>query len=172
LQQIASDTGIAVVIVHHLRKSGSDGDPVEKVSGTLGLSGAADTFLILDRDSNGATLYGRGRDIEEVDAAVEFDRESCRWRMLGAAGEIRRTDERGSILAALKEAGVPMAPTEIAAATGMPGGNVRQLLFKMVKAGEVLKTARGRYLHPDNNRPPVNNDNKITSEEDEGSEDP
>jgi hypothetical protein len=24
--------------------------PVEKVSGTLGLSGAADTFLILDRD--------------------------------------------------------------------------------------------------------------------------
>jgi hypothetical protein len=172
LQQIASDTGIAVVIVHHLRKSGSDGDPVEKVSGTLGLSGAADTFLILDRDSNGATLYGRGRDIEEVDAAVEFDRESCRWRVLGAAGEIRRTDERGSILAALKEAGVPMAPTEIAAATGMPGGNVRQLLFKMVKAGEVLKTARGRYLHPDNNRPPVNNDNKITSEEDEGSEDP
>jgi hypothetical protein len=85
LQQIASDTSIAVTIVHHLRKSGSDHDPVEKVSGTLGLSGAADTFLILDRDSNGATLYGRGRDIEEIDAAVEFDRGSCRWRVLGAA---------------------------------------------------------------------------------------
>jgi hypothetical protein len=172
LQQIASDTGIAVTIVHHLRKSGSDGDPVEKVSGTLGLSGAADTFLILDRDSNGATLYGRGHDIQEIDAAVEFDRGSCRWRVLGAAGEVRRTDERGSILAALKESGEPMAPNEIAAATGMPSGNVRQLLFKMVKAGEVIKTARGRYLHPDNNPPPDNNDNKITSEDEGRPEDP
>jgi hypothetical protein len=155
LQQIASDTGIAVTIVHHLRKSGSDGDPVEKVSGTLGLSGAADTFLILYRDSNGATLYGRGRDIEEIDAAVEFDRGSCRWRILGAAGEVRRTDERGSILAALKGLSEPMTPNEIAVAIGMPSGNVRQLLFKMVKAGEVSKTSRGRYLHPDNNPPPI-----------------
>jgi hypothetical protein len=50
-------------------------------------------------------------------------------------------------------------------AIGMPSGNVRQLLFKMVKAGEVSKTSRG---HPDNNPPtPDNNANKITSE-DEG----
>jgi hypothetical protein len=61
----------------------------------------------------------------------------------------RRTDERGSILAALKESGEPMAPNEIAAATGMPSGKVRQLLFKM-----------------------VNNDNKITSEDEGGPEDP
>ncbi len=65
-----------------------------------------------------------------------------------------------------------MAPNEIAAATGMPSGNVRQLLFKMVKAGEVIKTARGRYLHPDNNPPHDNNDNKITSEDDGRPEDP
>jgi hypothetical protein len=155
LQQIASDTGIAVTIVHHLRKSGSDADPVEKVSGTLGLSGAADTFLILDRDSNGTTLYGRGRDIEEIDAAVEFDRGNCRWRVVGPAGEVRRTDERGSILAALKGLSEPMTPNEIAVAIGMPSGNVRQLLFKMVKAGEVSKTSRGCYLHPDNNPPPI-----------------
>ena len=32
----------------------------EKVSGTLGLTGAADTTIVLDRDSNGATIYGRG----------------------------------------------------------------------------------------------------------------
>ena len=87
-------------------------------------------------------------------------------------GGVRRTDERGLILAALKESGEPMAPNEIAAATGMPSGNVRQLLFKMVKAGEVIKTARGRYLHPDNNPPPDNNDNKITSEDEGRPEDP
>jgi hypothetical protein len=52
---------VAIVVVHHTRKGGSEGDPFEKVSGTLGLTGAADTTIVLDRDGNGATLYGRGR---------------------------------------------------------------------------------------------------------------
>ena len=30
----------------------------------------------------------------------------------------------------------------------MRPGNVRRLLFAMVKAGEVLKPRRGNYLHP------------------------
>jgi AAA domain len=146
LQQIASETGIAIVIVHHTRKSGSDTDAVDKISGTLALSGAADTFLVLDRDSSGATLYGRGRDIEEVDTAVEFDRTACRWRVLGATGEVRRTSERSAILAVLRDVGEPMTPGEIAAAVGMRGDNVRQLLVKMVTVGEIIKAGRGRYV--------------------------
>ena len=43
LQEIACDFGIGNVDVHQSRKSCSDsGDPVEKFSGTLGLSGAAE----------------------------------------------------------------------------------------------------------------------------------
>ena len=30
----------------------------------------------------------------------------------------------------------------------MPGNNVKQLLSKMAKAGEVAKTKRGLYVHP------------------------
>ena len=74
LQLIASEFNIAIVVVHHVRKSGSDVDPFEKVSATLGLSGGADTTMILDRDGAGTTLYGRGRDIEEVDVAVSLIR--------------------------------------------------------------------------------------------------
>jgi hypothetical protein len=165
LQQIASEMGIAIVVVHHLRKSVAETDPFEKVSGTLGLSGAADTVLILDRDGNGATLYGRGRDIEEIETAVEFDRAACRWRVLGEAVEVRRTDERSSILAALKDAGSPMSPADLSAATGMASLNVRQLLLKMVKAGEVTKAAYGRYLHPD--LTPLNTDNTDNTQGDE-----
>jgi RecA-family ATPase len=77
LQAIASQTGVAIVVVHHLRKSAGELDPLEKVSGTLGLSGAADTVLILDRDAQGMTLYGRGRDIEEIETAVQFSRETA-----------------------------------------------------------------------------------------------
>ena len=39
--------------------------------------------MVPDRDGNGATLYGRGRDIEEIESAVEFNKETCRWHVLG-----------------------------------------------------------------------------------------
>ena len=149
LQAIASETGVAIVIVHHLRKSAAEVDPFEKVSGTLGLSGAADTVLILDRDGQGTTLYGRGRDIEEIETAVQFNKEACRWTVLGEAVEVRRTDERGAILAVLEEADEPLTPGAIAIGTGMSRNNVDQLLFKMAKAGDVLKAKRGCYVHPD-----------------------
>jgi hypothetical protein len=143
LQRIASDTGVAIVIVHHLRKSVGEVDPFEKVSGTLGLSGAADTVLVLDRDASGATLYGRGRDIDEIETAVEFNKETNTWRVLGEAAEVRRTNERAKILSVLIDVDEPISPRDIAAETGMPRNNVDQLLFKMAKAGEVLKSGRG-----------------------------
>jgi hypothetical protein len=149
LQKIASEAGVAIVIVHHLRKTGTESDPFEKVSGTLGLSGAADSVLILDRDASGTTLYGRGRDIEEIERAVQFVRETCRWRVLGEASEIRRTDERVEILSLLIDADEPLNPRDIAIGASMPRNNVDQLLFKMAKAGEVLKAGRGRYVHPE-----------------------
>jgi hypothetical protein len=149
LQAIASQTGVAIVIVHHLRKSAGEVDPFEKVSGTLGLSGAADTVLILDRDGQGTTLYGRGRDIEEIETAVQFSKKTCRWQVMGEATEVRRTDERTAIIDALKEAGEPMSAVEISDAIGVARNNVKQLLFKMAKAGEVTKVKRGRYHHPE-----------------------
>jgi hypothetical protein len=171
LQSLAMETGVAIVIVHHTRKSGGEADPFEKVSGTLGLSGAADTTIILDRDGNGATLYGRGRDIEEVETAVEFDRMSCRWRALGDAVEVRRTDERGVILRTLLDNTEPMSPAEIADAIGQPRNNTRQLIFKMMKAGEVVRVGgKSLYTHPDLARyqgdiqTPVNPDNGYTGD--------
>ena len=141
---------VLVLAIHLIPLSHSPGPALfEKVSGTLGLSGAADTVLILDRDSSGTTLYGRGRDIEEIETAVQFDKLLCRWRVLGEAEEVRKTDERSVILALLKDADEPMSPAEVADATGMARNNVKQLLFKMAKAGEVVKVkGRGRYIHP------------------------
>jgi hypothetical protein len=149
LQALASERSVAIVVVHHTRKSAAEVDPFEKVSGTLGLSGAADTVLILDKDQNGATLYGRGRDIEEIETAVQFDRNSCRWIALGQADEVRRTDERKEILSLLLTADEPLSPAEITRATGRQRNAIDQLLFKMAKAQEVRKSGRGRYIHPD-----------------------
>lgn len=173
LQELAAEFGLAVIVVHHVRKGNTEVDPFERVSGTLGLTGAADTTIILDRDSNGCTLYARGRDLEEYERAVTFDRESCRWTVQGEAMEVRRTDERSQILAVLEDATEPMSPRDISIATGMPRNSTDQLLFKMGKAGDVVKAARGKYVHPsrtfliDRASPPDKIDKMIRSGEDE-----
>jgi hypothetical protein len=148
LQQIAGETGVAVIIVHHTRKSVADLDPFDAISGTLGLSGAADTGIVIRRDSTGVTMYGCGRDIEEIETAITFDRTSCRWIALGAAMDVRRTDERKVILDFLADNEFPVTPAGIADALDLPRNNVKQLLFKMSKDGEVHKTGRGCYTHP------------------------
>jgi hypothetical protein len=39
-------------------------DPLEMISGTNGLTVAADSIMVLDRSTDGPKLYGRGRDVE------------------------------------------------------------------------------------------------------------
>ena len=56
LKKIADEYGIAIVVIHHLRKMDAD-DPLDQVSGTTGLSGSADTVLVLNRTSSGTTTF-------------------------------------------------------------------------------------------------------------------
>jgi hypothetical protein len=142
LQRYASEHRLAVVLVTHTRKMAAD-DPLEAVSGTNGVTGAADAVLVLNRDAKGTTLYGRGRDIEEIETAMRFD--AGRWSVLGDADEVRKSDERRKVIAALKEAGDELTPTAIAKLTGMKVQNLRVLLRKMFAAAEVLQPRVGYY---------------------------
>jgi ATP-binding cassette, subfamily B, bacterial CvaB/MchF/RaxB len=72
----------------------------------------------------------------------------CGNGRLRESAEIRGTKERTAILSVLIDANAPISPLVIAAETGMPRNNVDQLLFKMAKTGDVVKSGRGHYLHP------------------------
>lgn len=177
LRSVAGKFGLSVLIVHHTRKGESD-DPVDAVSGTLGLTGAADTILVLNRRADaGVTLYGRGRDIAELDLALIFNAESCRWIVRGETADVCRSDERSKILMVLFDTHKPLTPSDIALAAGMPRNNVDQLLYKMARAGDVQKSGRGRYIHHMridltdlSESPPDKNDKKVRSEDGEGAD--
>lgn len=146
LQEMAGQMGVAILVIHHLRKMQGD-DPFDMISGTTGLTGAVDAAFVLHRGKQGVTLYGRGREIEEMEQAVEFV--GGMWKVLGDADEVRRSDERSAILEVLDGADEPMGPKEIANALGWKTDNVKQLLFKMHKDGEIQKRGRGRYCAAD-----------------------
>jgi RecA-family ATPase len=144
LRELAHEHGVAVVMVHHVRKMDAD-DPFDTISGTLGLTGCPDSLVILKRDTTGALLLARGRDLEEMEKAVSFNKQTCMWSIMGDADDIRRSAQQQTILAALREAEEPQTPIQIAATVDMKRPNVRYLLGRLVQDGAIRKTSRGRY---------------------------
>ncbi|HEY0877934.1 MAG TPA: AAA family ATPase [Zeimonas sp.] len=137
--------GVTALLVHHVRKALSD-DPIDDISGTLGIGGAADGALVLKRarGEDEAELHVVGRDLEEEGAyAVRFDRASCRWQWVGEAWKVRVSGERRAVLDALGDE--PLRPNEIAKAVGKTPGAVRKLLHDMVHAGQIDRGLDGRY---------------------------
>jgi hypothetical protein len=145
LQRLAHQYGIAIVVVHHQRKMEAD-DPFDTISGTLGLTGAADTILVIKKQAGAATLYARGRDIEESESALQFEKATCKWTILGAAAEVHRSNERARVLAILKEAGAALSPKEIQLSADLRNRNATDVLLgKMTRDGEIERAQRGRY---------------------------
>ena len=144
LHRLAVEKGFAVLVVHHTRKAEAD-DPLDTISGTLGLVGCADTALVLARASGGTTLYVRGRDLEEREDAIVFDREGCSWTIQGEVAEVRQSDTRKAIFAVLAKSPEPLGPKDIADDTGLNDENVRQTLRRMTGDGEIFLVSRGKY---------------------------
>jgi predicted transcriptional regulator len=147
LQSIASKHNLALIVIHHTRKQSAD-DPFDEVSGTRGLTGAADTVLVLKRDggTKQPVIYGRGRDLEEVETAVQFDKDAGRWEIIGEAWQVADTHERREIQQVLGRSTDPLSPKEIAEIIGKSSANVQKMLSKMEDAGQVTRASRGAYV--------------------------
>jgi DNA-binding transcriptional ArsR family regulator len=146
VQEFARQHRIAIVIVHHVRKSAAE-DVLDTVSGTTGIAGAADTVIVLGQTEKGARLYLRGRDCEEQDKLVDLDPDTGIWEVLSDYDE---TDEevigaRKQIVTLLRSTARPMTPKEIGARLGITPLNTRQHLSRMRRAGLIRRTDYGLY---------------------------
>lgn len=84
LKQLADKNHIAMLIIHHLRKTG-DSDPLNMISGSAGISGSADGSYILQkakRTENDANFICVGRDIEQRELSLTFNKETFLWELL------------------------------------------------------------------------------------------
>ena len=149
LQKLAGELGIGVIVSHHDRKMDAD-DVFDTVSGTLGLTGAVDTILVLTRRAQSTPLHIRGRDIEnEAALAMQFDKATGRWSVLGAAAEVHRSDERAKVLALLENVSDGLPVCDIISGAQLRNRNAADiLLFKMTQDGEIARPLRGIYCLP------------------------
>jgi len=82
LKAVADRHRGALVGIHHTNKLRNVADPFEKVSGSMGIMGAADTTILLEgeRGADMATLRYTGRDVWGADKLLRFH--DCRWELV------------------------------------------------------------------------------------------
>ena len=100
LKRLANDYGIAILLIHHLRKM-NDEDPLNMISGTTGISGATDSSFVLKerkRGSGEATLYCTGRDIEYRELPLRFQKDTHTWVLTESVEDAPGVDPEVSFL--------------------------------------------------------------------------
>ncbi|WP_338677556.1 AAA family ATPase [Streptomyces sp. SCSIO 30461] len=150
-KRIADHYGVAMVLVHHVRKAGSD-DFLAEVSGTNGLAGAADATLVLKRSRGQAdgVLHVTGRDVDEAEYALRFYAEAGAWQLLeGPAADHTIGDTRATILRFVR-ANPGARPKAITEGTGLEPDLVRQTCSRMAKDVQLIRKDGG-YVVPSEN---------------------
>jgi len=149
--------GMTLLVNHHDRKAVSV-DFVDKVSGTQGLAGAADTILVLSRDraETAALLQVTGRDVPEGEYALTFT-DGAVWALDGAdlgeaakrARQVRATaglgDRSAEMILLVEEHPQGVTPSDVAAALGIEQHVARTYLGRLVESGRLRRPRRGLY---------------------------
>lgn len=88
-QEFAIKNHIAIVMVHHLNKRLDSGDPYDRISGSTGIMGTADSILMLSskRDKTQGAIQYTGRDIQGADIPLVYTRGL--WQIL-SKDDLRR----------------------------------------------------------------------------------
>ena len=149
IKRLADHYGVAVVLVHHVRKASSE-DFLTEVSGTNGLAGAADAVLVLKRSRGDAdgVLHITGRDVDENEYALRFIPNSGTWTLLdGPPQDHTLPDTRAAILRYLRDH-PGSTPKAIAEGTGRNYDNVRKTCARMAEDQQLHVDHTGSYRPP------------------------
>ena len=149
--------GSSLIVVHHTNKA-AHGDFVDKVSGTNGIAGAADSILVLarDRDETTATLSVTSRDAAEGIYRVDQP-EVGRWVLAGgsldqardAYQQAKTTEGVGDSMAEVIQVvmdnpeGVKIG--QISEQLGIDPKKVSAYLSRAFEAGRINRPKRGLY---------------------------
>ncbi|MGO9122066.1 MAG: AAA family ATPase [Desulfomonilaceae bacterium] len=152
LQQLAGQYAVAIIVITHTNQ-GEHRDVLNTVSGTSGLTGAADTIWILEKTARGesnGTLFISGRDIEERTGAMKFDNTTGLWRWIGDAVELNMSKERLEIRDVVQTAEAPLGIKEMAGILRKPYSVINKRVQRMLEKGEIERAAgsRGKYKLP------------------------
>lgn len=84
LHEFSLKHNITILVIHHTNKNKSP-YPMNNISGSNGVTGAADGSFVLEKDkfeNEMAKLYCSCRDYEDHVITLKFNKETCKWEFL------------------------------------------------------------------------------------------
>lgn len=130
IKKLAQKLKVSVIIIHHTNKEES-GKGLAKVSGSYGMTGAADTVWVLTEDKRYFKLEVQGKDIETRSLQLDFDKDTFIWSDKGTNPSFYMTPEQKEIYDLLKKENREMKTSEIASALNKKLSAVCELFKKM-----------------------------------------
>lgn len=97
LKAFADEHELSILAIHHLRKMKDKSDPFNQISGSTGLTGSADTEIVLaksDYQDSKALISITGRDVMENEKLLMFDVISFKWQVVGDANDFQNMMEQ------------------------------------------------------------------------------
>ena len=95
LKSFADEHNICILAIHHLRKMKDPSDPFNNISGSIGITGAADTSMVLyknDFKDLTTNFVTQSRDFESIEKILSFDH--YKWNIVGDLESFDREIEK------------------------------------------------------------------------------
>jgi hypothetical protein len=142
--------GLTIAIISHTRKAAAD-DVFDTISGTQGLSGAVDTLVVMAgfRGKGDAKLIVAGRDVMDVNKALNYKKSTWSWEIAGDAIEIAISENQDALFRILKkfDSDKGLSPIDIVElSTGrLNKSTVKYNLYEWLSDGMIERIGRGKY---------------------------
>ena len=96
IKSFADEHKICIVLIHHLKK-GQEDDVFQKLNGSNGITGAADTIIVLSKIKNKKEVKFsiEGRDVESNEKLLLFNKETFKWEVI--CSDLEALDTRTDI---------------------------------------------------------------------------
>ncbi len=153
-RDVAIERHVAFVVVHQLSKDSfnSRRDPIEMLSGTMGLASESDCALILRSTIVDGMrrwkLHVKPREFNFQTLVLKGDKTKWTWSV--ATAEDLERGYAKQIMKAVRALGEPVGPTEVRKETKIKSlVAVRLAMSRMGNDGRLRRLERGKYVLPD-----------------------
>jgi RecA-family ATPase len=149
VQDLALELNIAVVLIHHLRKSNSN-SPLKRMLGSVALAACGASGWVLSRSFNSTkgTLQISAKEMEDRTYELNFNRDTLEWDYVGDVFDLGLTADRQKIVDLfLNNSNVKMKSGDIAVAVGKADKttSVSSLCSALTKDGILVSPKYGIY---------------------------
>ena len=149
LKDLADEFEISILLIHHLKKDKNLSEAcLSSLNGSMGLSGAADSILLLTKENDNYSLKVTGKDVEERTLVLTLDQESFIFSV-AAEEQTMNKGVQDEILEILKNKGEPCQSKEIAGRLGRTDTSgqsyIRNQLTKLKNKGLIKSPKYGFY---------------------------